>query len=161
MCFFIAKSMVKDDIYCERVLIAGLFHDIGKIVFSDEILMKKGPLTEEEFAIIKKHPQDGARILSALTMFRDIVPIVRSHHERMDGKGYPDGLKSEMIPEEARIIAVADSFDAMTSNRSYRKALSIKAAVDELVKGKNTQFDPAAVEAFLSIDSEYLKESGE
>lgn len=157
----IAKAMGKDDSYCERVRIAGLFHDIGKIGVSDEILMKKGPLTEEEFAIIKKHPQDGARILSALTMFRDIVPIVRSHHERMDGKGYPDGLKSEMIPEEARIIAVADSFDAMTSNRSYRKALSIKAAVDELVKGKNTQFDPAAVEAFLSIDSEYLKESGE
>ncbi len=153
----IARAMSKDESYCERVRIAGLFHDIGKIGVSDEILMKKGSLTEEEFDIIKKHPLDGARILSALTMFQDIVPIVRAHHERMDGNGYPDGLKGEQIPEEARIIAVADSFDAMTSNRTYRKALSLAEAADELEQGKNTQFDPAVVDALLSTDLESFR----
>ncbi len=148
--FLIAKAMGKDGAYCERVRIAGLFHDIGKIGVSDEVLLKKDALTQEEFAIIKKHPQDGARILSVLSMFQEIAPIVRAHHERIDGKGYPDGLRGNEIPEEARIIAVADAFDAMTSNRTYRKALSVKEAADELKKGKNTQFDPEAVEAFFS-----------
>ena len=118
----------------------------------DDILLKKGRLTDEEFEKIRLHSADGARILSAISMFRDIVPIVRAHHERIDGRGYPDGLCGGAIPLEARIIAVADSYDAMTSNRSYRGALTVEAALQQLREGCSTQFDPDVVKAFLSIE---------
>ena len=154
----IAKEMGKDASYCERVRIAGLFHDIGKIGVSDEILMKKSKLTLEEYVKIKKHPEDGERILSALTMFQEIVPIVRAHHERLDGKGYPDGLKGEEIPLESRMIAVADSFDAMTSKRSYRQALSLEEAIVQLKEGSGTQFDPEVVKAFLPIAGYFIED---
>lgn len=151
-CVLIARAMGKDEAYCERLRIAGLFHDIGKVGVPDDILLKKGRLTDEEFEKIRLHSADGARILSAISMFRDIVPIVRAHHERIDGRGYPDGLCGGAIPLEARIIAVADSYDAMTSNRSYRGALTVEAALQQLREGCSTQFDPDVVKAFLSIE---------
>ena len=117
----------------------------------DEILFKDGRLTDEEYAKIKEHPANGARILSPLSHFQPIVPIVRAHHERMDGKGYPDGLRGEQIPLEARMIAVADSYDAMTSNRRYRSSLGQDRAVGELIAGKGSQFDATLVEAFLRV----------
>lgn len=150
----IAKAMGKDDAYCQQLRVAALFHDIGKVGVPDHILLKTGRLTDEEYAVIKTHPQEGARILSAISMFRDIVPIVRAHHERFDGRGYPDGLAGYDIPEQARIIAVADSFDAMTSDRSYRSALSIEQALDQLRQGCGTQFDADIVKAFLGISGE-------
>ena len=147
----IAHAMKMDNEFCERVRIAGQFHDIGKISVPDHILLKPGKLTQQEYEIIQRHSADGAKLLSAITMFHDIVPAVRSHHERMDGRGYPDGLKGDRIPLEARVIAVADCFDAMTSDRQYRKGLSQKEAINELIKGKNSQFDPNVVDAFLEI----------
>jgi len=154
--FQIAKAMGRSEDYCEMVRIAGLFHDIGKVGVSDQVLLKTSRLTDEEFDEIRKHPGAGAHILSSITMFREIVPIVRAHHERMDGRGYPDGLSAEEIPEAARIIAVADSFDAMTSNRSYRSALPLEKAVEQLELGKGTQFDGAVVDAFLGILDNYV-----
>ena len=128
----IARLMGKDEEYCERLRVAGLFHDIGKLSIPDSILLKDSSLTDEEYATVKRHSEDGVRILSAITRFQEIAPIVRSHHERMDGKGYPDGLAGAEIPEESRIIAVADSFDAMTSDRQYRKTLGVDRALQEL-----------------------------
>ena len=147
----IAQALGRDEEYCQMVRLAGLFHDIGKVGVPDQVLMKASPLTEEEFAQIRKHPLDGARILSAIRMYREIVPVVRAHHERMDGKGYPDGLAGEEIPEAARIIAVADAYDAMTSDRSYRKALPVEQAVAQMEKGRGTQFDSAVVDALLKV----------
>lgn len=147
----LAREMGRDEDFCERLRVAGLFHDIGKIGVPDEILFKDGRLTDEEYAKIKEHSANGARILSSLSRFQPIVPIVRAHHERMDGKGYPDGLRGEQIPLEARMIAVADSYDAMTSNRRYRSSLGQDRAVGELIAGKGSQFDATLVEVFLRV----------
>jgi diguanylate cyclase (GGDEF)-like protein/PAS domain S-box-containing protein len=139
----------------ERVLdirIAGLLHDIGKISISERILNKPGKLTKEEFAKIKEHAPLGATIMiSEAEALQQLAAIVRHHHERFDGKGYPDGLSQEEIPLEARILAVADVFDAMTHERSYRKAQSREEAIAELERGAGTQFDPAVVKAFLAL----------
>lgn len=135
----------------ERIRVAGLFHDIGKVGVPDRILLKPGRLTREEFDEIRKHPEAGARILAGLSQFSDLVPIVRGHHERMDGSGYPDGLAGEAIPLGARIIAVADSFDAMISNRQYRRRMSLDKAFSELVRCRGTQFDPQIVDAFRQM----------
>lgn len=147
----ISKQMGKDEKFIERVKVAGLFHDIGKVGISDNILLKPSKLNDQEYQAIQKHPDKGAKILSALTMFEDVVPIVKHHHERVDGRGYPDGLKSEEIPEEARIIAVADSFDAMTSTRQYRSHMSLEYAISEIKNGSGSQFDSNVVQAFLSL----------
>jgi response regulator RpfG family c-di-GMP phosphodiesterase len=135
----------------EQVRLGGELHDIGKIGTADHILHKPGPLTDEEFAQIKRHTVDGERILAPL--FRDrpaVMQIVRSHHERMDGRGFPDGLPGDRIPLEARIVGVADAFDAMTTNRAYREARQPAEAMQELRRFIGTQFDPAVVEAFLA-----------
>ena len=147
----LARQLNKPEAYVERIRVAGLFHDIGKIAIADDILMKEGTLTDEEYEVIKTHPDHGAQILGAISQFSDILPAVRYHHERYDGKGYPCGLKGEEIPEQARIIAVADAFDAMTSTRRYRKSMSLETAVSELTAGKGTQFDGAMVDAFLPL----------
>lgn len=147
----LAEWMKKDKRFVDRVRLAGLFHDIGKVGISDKILMKPDKLDDQEYENIKKHSDKGAKILSAITLFNDVVPIVRHHHERIDGRGYPDRLKGDEIPEESKIIAVADSFDAMTSHRHYRSNLSLQAAVEELEKGKGTQFAPHVVDAFLEM----------
>ncbi len=131
--------------------IGGLFHDIGKIGIPDSILLKEDKLTDDEYSQIKNHPAIGAHILSSVSYFKDMIPIVRYHHERYDGKGYPERLSGENIPFLARIAAVADSFDAMTSKRSYRNSLSLDIVIDEIEKNKGTQFDPKIADIFLDI----------
>ena len=138
--------------------IGGLFHDIGKIGVPDSILLKSSKLSEDEYSQIKNHPSIGAHILSSATIFADIIPIVKHHHERFDGKGYPGKLKGEEIPFLARITAVADTFDAMTSKRTYREALNIDIVKEEIKKCSGTQFDPKVSEAFLEIlEQDYNK----
>ena len=131
--------------------IGGLFHDIGKIGVPDSILKKEAKLTDEEYAEIKKHPSVGAHILSTATIFHDIIPIVKHHHERYDGNGYPSKLKGEEIPYFARIAALADTFDAMTSKRTYRNALPLDVVISEFERCKGTQFDPDLDDVFLDI----------
>lgn len=150
----IARKMGRDRRYCEQIRIAGLFHDVGKLSIPDEILRKNARLTDEEYEVIKTHSRNGADILSHITQFHAILPAVLSHHERYDGKGYPDGLQGEDIPEMARIIAAADAFDAMTSNRQYRQSLNFSLAVEELRNGRGTQFDPNVVDVFLQVIQE-------
>jgi HD-GYP domain-containing protein (c-di-GMP phosphodiesterase class II) len=130
------------------ILDAARIHDLGKIGVRDAALLKQGPLTPEEFEEIKRHSSIGAELVSRLAIYRRSAAIVRHHHERWDGKGYPDGLKGEQIPLGSRIIAVADTFDAMTSDRPYRRALSIEAAIAEIQRNSGTQFDPKVVDAF-------------
>lgn len=131
--------------------VGGLFHDIGKIGIPDHILLKEGSLSPEEFKEIKKHPEIGKRILKNATIFNDIIPIVYYHHEKYDGSGYPEGLKGEEIPYLARITTIVDTFDAMTSSRSYRKAIPIERVIEEIKKNAGTQFDPKITEVFLDI----------
>ena len=131
--------------------IGGLFHDIGKIGIPDSILQKNAKLTDDEYSEIKNHPSIGAHILGAASIFQDIIPIVKHHHERFDGRGYPSGLKGEEIPYMARIAAIADTFDAMTSKRSYRNALELNTVIEEIERCKGTQFDPKLADVFLDI----------
>lgn len=131
--------------------IGALFHDIGKIGIPDAILLKTDKLTDDEYSEIKNHPAIGAHILSNASIFADIIPIVKHHHERYDGKGYPARLAGEDIPYLARIVAVADTFDAMTSRRSYRQALDFDYTTNEIERCKGTQFDPAIADIFLEI----------
>lgn len=138
--------------------IGGLFHDIGKIGVPDTILRKEGKLTDEEFSEIKKHPSIGANILSTSTIFKDILPIVKYHHEKYDGSGYPENLKGEEIPYLARIASIADSFDAMTSKRTYRNALPLETVISEFRRCKGTQFDPELTDVFLDILENHLDE---
>ena len=133
-----------------RVRLAGLLHDIGKVGVANTILGKPGKLTDEEFAIIRQHPELGARILDHPTL-ADVRTWVAAHHERPDGTGYPRGLAGAALPLEARIVAVADAYEAMTSDRSYRSAIGHNRAHDELVRCSGTQFDPAVVRAFLAV----------
>jgi len=130
---------------------AGLLHDIGKIGVSEYALLKPGRLTPEEYASIKEHCEIGARIVEMAPFLNDLVPVVRHHHERWDGAGYPYGLAGEDIPLLARILCVADALDAMTTHRAYRRALTISRARIELVAGSGTQFDPAVVDATLRL----------
>lgn len=134
----------------ELLRLGGIFHDIGKISTSDEILKKADMLNRAEYEIIKQHPLKGAHILSALSMFDDAVPLIKYHHEWIDGSGYPFGLRGEQIPFLARILSVADAFDAMTSTRHYRTKLNIENARLQLINGAGTQFDKEVVAAFLS-----------
>ncbi|MEA4934465.1 MAG: HD domain-containing response regulator [Lawsonibacter sp.] len=149
----IAQQLGRDPQYCERVRLAGLFHDVGKLSIPDDILLKNGKLTDEEYAIIKTHSRNGVDLLSVISQFRPILSAVLSHHERVDGGGYPEGFSGEDIPEEARIIAVADTFDAMTSDRQYRKSLGFRWAMAELDRCKGTQLDTHIVEVFQAMVS--------
>jgi putative nucleotidyltransferase with HDIG domain len=133
---------------------SALLHDIGKIGIPDTILRKQTKLTDEEYATIKSHTKTGASILNYIKSFKDLVPAVYHHHEQFDGDGYPDGIKGTAIPLHARIIAIADTFDAMTSSRSYRKALSLRTALSELERNRGVQFDPDITDIFLEILNE-------
>ena len=135
----------------ENIYYTGMLHDIGKIGVPDEIINKPGRLTDEEFAIIKTHPVIGSEILKNITEIPGMYLGTRGHHERYDGKGYPDGLAGEEIPLQARIIAVADSYDAMTSHRSYRKLLPQEVVRREIEQGKGTQFDPEIADIMLRM----------
>lgn len=147
----IGKKLNLDDKTLHTLKIGGLFHDIGKIGIPDSILLKESKLDDNEYSQIKNHPSIGAHILGNVEMFSDIIPIVLHHHERFDGHGYPSQLKGEDIPYVARIAAVADTFDAMTSKRSYRNALPLDTVKEEIKRCEGTQFDPAIAETFLSI----------
>jgi HD-GYP domain-containing protein (c-di-GMP phosphodiesterase class II) len=129
-------------------------HDLGKVGVPEAVLCKPGPLDEAEWAVMREHPTIGAQIVAPIRFLADAVEIVRSHHERWDGAGYPRGLRGEAIPLAARIFAVADSFDAMTSDRPYRAALPLEHALDEIAAGAGTQFDPDVARAFLELVDE-------
>ena len=147
----IAMEMLIDTDEIKNIRLAGLLHDIGKIGTYDYLLDKPGKLSKEEFDIVKKHPDIGANILKEIKQLKDIIPYIKYHHEKLDGKGYPTKLKGKKIPLGARILHVADSFDSMTSNRPYRPAPGIDYALTELNKFKGSQFDHTVVEAFLKV----------
>ena len=147
----IGKHLGLPDEDLRTLEIGGLFHDIGKIGVPDTILRKESKLTDDEYSEIKNHPSIGVHILSSATIFQNIIPIVKHHHERYDGKGYPGRLKGEEIPYFARITALADTFDAMTSKRSYRDALSLDVVIAEFERCKGSQFDPELDDVFLDI----------
>ena len=161
----IAEAAGKDEKYCTDVYYAGLLHDVGKIGVPVSIINKTGKLSDAEFAEIKKHPVIGKQILSSITKSPYLSIAANSHHERYDGRGYPEGLKGEDIPEIARIISVADSYDAMTSKRSYRDPIPQQKVREEIVKGTGTQFDPVFAKIMLhliDLDTEYdMKEHEE
>ena len=146
----IARQMHLPDRDVETIRLAARVHDLGKIAVPDEILHKAGRLSAEEFEVMKKHPATGAEILAKFPEYREGRDLVLAHHERIDGRGYPRGLAGEDIPLGARIIAVADSWDAMTSDRPYRKALPAEVAMAELLRGRGIQWEAAIVEAFAA-----------
>ncbi len=154
----IARDMGKSEEECRRIYYAALLHDIGKIGIPNSIINKKGKLTEEEYEIIKQHPVKGNMILSSISEYPYLSIGAHYHHERYDGKGYPDHLKGDDIPEIARIISVADAYDAMSSNRSYREAIPQQLVREEIVKGAGTQFDPKIakiMQHLIDLDTEY------
>lgn len=147
----IARAMGMSRVVMVRLKLAVMLHDIGNLSIGDEMLNKKGKFTEGEFEVVKQHSIIGADMLAKIDQLKDIIPIIRSHHERYDGKGYPNGLCGEQIPICARIIAVADAFDAMTNDRPYKASMTLYFAADELAKNKGAQFDPAVVDTFFQI----------
>lgn len=148
----LAQKIGLDGETVERVHIAGLVHDVGKIGVPEAVLCKPSRLTDEEFARIQEHPAIGHRILCGIPALRDVLPGVMHHHERWDGRGYPHGLQGEQIPLFARMIGIADTFDAMSSSRSYRTAMSREHVIEEMRRCAGTQFDPRLVGPFLQID---------
>jgi len=134
----------------ENLEYGALLHDIGKIGIKDEVLLKQGLLNSQEYQYIQEHPLIGARIIAGIDFFKEKIPMIRHHHEHFDGSGYPDGLVGEAIPIEARIISIADAYDAMTSRRPQRRALPLQEVLLQLEMGKATQFDPDILEIFLS-----------
>ena len=152
----IGKKLGLDEKTLHILKIGGLFHDIGKIGIPDSILLKESKLSDEEYSQIKNHPMIGVHMLGDAAIFTDILPIVKHHHERYDGRGYPSQLVGEDIPYVARIAAVADTFDAMTSKRSYRDSLPIDVVRSEIERCSGTQFDPNIAKVFLDImDNEF------
>ena len=146
----IARQMHLPERDVEVIRLAARVHDLGKIAVPDQVLHKRGRLTDEEFALMKKHPETGAEILAKFPEYRQGRELVLAHHERVDGRGYPRGLEGDEIPLGARIMAVADAWDAMTSDRPYRAALDQRVALAELVRGRGVQWDAEAVDAFAA-----------
>jgi putative nucleotidyltransferase with HDIG domain len=152
----IAKQLKYSDIKIERLNIASLLHDVGKIGIDDHILRKPGKLSSDEFEIIKKHPEIGFNILKDIKNLENILPIVRHHHEKYDGSGYPDRKNGEELPIDVFIIQLADSIDAMATDRPYRHALTQEQILSEIKRCSGTQFHPKVVEAYLNV----LREEG-
>ena len=147
----IAEQMGLPEAEQAEIVKAALVHDVGKIGVPDNIIGKQGPLTDDEYMVLKRHPLIGAEILGRMEGLRNLTTLVRHHHERWDGKGYPDGLEAREIPIGARILAVADSMDAMLSDRPYRPTRSLKEVIEEIKVCSGKQFDPAVVEAFMAV----------
>jgi HD-GYP domain-containing protein (c-di-GMP phosphodiesterase class II) len=147
----VGRSLQLDRETMKRLELGALFHDIGKIGIPSEVLRRPGPLNDAEFELVKEHPVLGEKILAPIERLADVRPIVRSCHERWDGRGYPDGKRGEEIPLESRIVFVCDAFHAMTTDRPYRKRLSQVEAIGRLREGAGTQFDPAVVETFAQL----------
>lgn len=161
----VARELACEPRFIERIYLAGLLHDVGKIGIPDAIIAKPGRLTDEEYELIKRHPEIGARILEPVSFLSDVVDCVRHHHEWYDGswRGYPDRLVAGKIPLPSRIILVADTVEAMTSDRPYRKGLSLDRVIEELHRFSGTQFDPTVVDACLALlereSDEFLERS--
>ncbi len=154
----IAEMSGKSPSECEEIYYIALLHDVGKIGIADNIINKKGKLTDDEYKVIKQHPVLGAQILKGINEYPNLILGANYHHERYDGKGYPEGLKGDDIPEVARIISVADAYDAMTSTRSYRDTIPQQTVREEIVKGSGTQFDPRfakIMQHLIDLDTEY------
>jgi HD-GYP domain-containing protein (c-di-GMP phosphodiesterase class II) len=145
----IARSLNLKEMEVSSISIAARLHDLGKIGVRDDILLKPAPLTDEEFAIIRQHPVIGAKILEPIPSLKEMIPLVLSHHERFDGKGYPEGLKGNEIPFWARMTAVADTYHALTSDRPYRKGMHPSKALQIISDARETQLCPKCVELFL------------
>lgn len=152
----LSKDGMKDDV-SEEIFQAGvILHDVGKIFIPKEILYKRNKLDEREWEIMRRHPMDGAEVLGQIKGLEDLAKIILYHHERFDGRGYPKGLKGEEIPLSARITAVVDAFDAMITDRPYRKAMATKEAIEEIRQHSNTQFDPKVVDTLVQLYEEGL-----
>lgn len=151
----LAKEMNLDDEMLEEIETAGLLHDIGKIGIPEDILCKPGKLTDEEYQIIQGHAPGGKKILNSIPGLKNVALWISCHHEKWNGRGYPNGMKEEEIPLPSRILSVADTYDAMTSNRSYRKGLPHEVAVEEIKSCGGTQFDPGVIEAFLRVEEKF------
>jgi HD-GYP domain-containing protein (c-di-GMP phosphodiesterase class II) len=146
----IGKNLALPEKDMRNLRISALLHDVGKIGIDDRILRKPGALSDEEFEVMKQHPAKGAAIMSGVAQLIDIVPGMKYHHEKWSGGGYPDGLEGEQIPMQARIVAIADTFDAMTTNRPYQKAMELGYVVEKIKSFAGTRFDPRVVDAFVS-----------
>ena len=151
ICQLVAKEFGIRDEDLDTIYWSSIFHDIGKIGIQKEILQKEGPLTSEEWKLMELHPTIGANLVNATQKFGDSVPIIQTHQERFDGRGYPFGIGGETIPLAARILAVVDAYDAMTDDRHYRKGSTHDQAVEEILYYRNQQFDPEVVDTFLEI----------
>lgn len=154
----LARAVVPEQADDPQLAYGLLLHDVGKLWVPDAVLNKAGKLDEQEWGLMKQHPEQGVKILSAVPFLGGALDVVRHHHERWDGTGYPDGLRGEEIPLWARMFAIVDTVDAMTSERPYRGARSLEAAAAELRRAAGTQFDPACVSAFLRIDSQDVQD---
>jgi HD-GYP domain-containing protein (c-di-GMP phosphodiesterase class II) len=148
-----AKLLRLSEQECREVEQVAMLHDVGKIALPDSVLGKSGYLDADDWAAVRKHPIAGERIVASIPSLARLAPAVRAEHERWDGTGYPDGLAGHAIPMASRIVLVCDAFDAMTSDRPYRRAMSEDVAVEELVRGAGTQFDAAVVGAFVRLVS--------
>ena len=146
----IGKNLGLGDKEMRDLRVSALLHDVGKIGIDDRILRKPGALSEDEFEVMKQHPAKGAAIMSGVAQLIDIIPGMKYHHEKWSGGGYPDGLEGEQIPVQARIVAIADTFDAMTTNRPYQKAMEISYVVEKIKSFAGTRFDPRVVDAFVN-----------
>jgi HD-GYP domain-containing protein (c-di-GMP phosphodiesterase class II) len=140
-----------------EIYLTGLLHDIGKLLTPDSVLKKPGPLTQDEFAIMRLHPEDSGKIVSTVLDISYLSDSIRGHHERIDGRGYPDNLKGDSIPLFSRIVLVADTFDAMTNNRVYRKQIDLGRTYEELKRCSGTQFDPSAAQAFIDLHERFVQ----
>jgi HD-GYP domain-containing protein (c-di-GMP phosphodiesterase class II) len=145
----------------DEITLAARVHDLGKVGIPNQILLKNGKLTAEEMAVMQKHPRIGIEVLQKYQNFRSVLPIVLHHHERYDGKGYPDGLKGDAIPIGAQVVAHADAYDAMTSDRPYRKGLRRDVAVQRVSEASGTQFNPIVAGVFVAMMHEELEASGQ
>jgi GGDEF domain/HD domain protein len=154
LCVAFGKKLQLSFQEIENLRLAGLFHDIGKIGIPDSILLKQGKLTDEEYETMKLHPIMGANIFALSEVFKKLSPIIIAHHERVDGKGYPNKLSGDDIPYLAKILAICDSFDAMISKRSYKEAKNISFAINQIKECSGTQFDPKLAESFVKFYEE-------
>lgn len=161
LCVAFGKKLQLSFQEIENLRLAGLFHDIGKIGIPDSILLKQGKLTDEEYETMKLHPIMGANIFALSEVFKKLSPIIIAHHERVDGKGYPNKLSGDDIPYLAKILAICDSFDAMISKRSYKEAKNISFAINQIKECSGTQFDPKLAESFVKFyeeDPSFIRE---
>jgi HD-GYP domain-containing protein (c-di-GMP phosphodiesterase class II) len=150
----IAQRMGIADDECEKIRISALLHDVGKISIDDNILKKPSALTDDEYEVMKQHPQKGYKIMSQIKAMKEFLPGMHMHHEMVNGQGYPQGLKGDEIPLMAKIVAVADTFDAMTTDRPYQQAMKFEAAIERIQSFVGTRYDASVVAAFVQACEE-------